>query len=266
MAVKTYSKGSNAALSANFKVSEFACHGNGCCSTVMIDEKLVEYLQKIRDHFGKSITVTSGYRCPVHNKNVGGATGSRHAKGQAADISVKGVAPAEVAKYAESIGILGIGLYETSRDGHFVHIDTRTTKAFWYGQGQAYRSTFGGKTVSSTTTSTTSKPATSNDSSLKTFVKEIQKVFGAGVDGVAGVETLSKTKTLSYLYNKTHPAVKVVQQRLKDLGYTEVGTVDGSAGLMFNAAVIHFQKDNGCVADGEITAGGKTWQKLLGII
>ena len=54
------------------------------------------------------------------------------------------MAPAEIAKYAESIGILGIGLYETNRDGHFVHIDTRTTKAFWYGQKQAKRTTFGG--------------------------------------------------------------------------------------------------------------------------
>lgn len=267
MAVKTYSKGSNAALSANFKVSEFACHGNGCCSTVMIDDQLVEYVQKIRDHFGTSITITSGYRCATHNKNVGGATGSRHAKGQAADISVKGVAPAEVAKYAESIGILGIGLYETSKDGHFVHIDTRTSKAFWYGQSQAYRSTFGGKTTSSSPcpTNTSSSTSTTTKSGLTDFVKEIQKVFGAAVDGVAGSETLSKTVTLSVRENKDHAAVKIVQNRLIKLGYTEVGDADGIAGSKFTAAVVHFQRDNGCVADGVITAGGKTWQKLLGM-
>jgi uncharacterized protein YcbK (DUF882 family) len=49
---------------------------------------------------------------------------------------VKGVAPREVAKYAESIGIKGVGLYETSVDGHFTHIDTRTSKSFWYGQSE----------------------------------------------------------------------------------------------------------------------------------
>jgi len=54
------------------------------------------------------------------------------------------VAPREVAKYAESIGIKGIGLYETNADGHFTHIDTRTVKSFWYGQKEEYRSTFGG--------------------------------------------------------------------------------------------------------------------------
>jgi uncharacterized protein YcbK (DUF882 family) len=57
-------------------------------------------------------------------------------KGKAADIVVQGVSSREVAKYAESIGILGIGLYETSADGYFTHIDTRTTKSFWYGQNE----------------------------------------------------------------------------------------------------------------------------------
>ena len=145
MSVKTYTKGSGIELSANFTSNEFDCHGSSCCSTTLIDDKLVEYLQKIRDHFGKKITITSGYRCPTRNGQVASSgTKSMHCQGKAADFVVEGVAPAEVAKYAESIGILGIGLYETDADGHFVHIDTRDRKAFWYGQAQAYRSTFGG--------------------------------------------------------------------------------------------------------------------------
>ena len=144
VSVKTYSKGADVKLSANFKSYEFDCHGSGCCGITLIDDELVEYLQKIRDHFGKKIKITSGYRCPTHNKNIGSGTGSYHAKGKAVDIQVEDTEPREVAKYAESIGVLGIGLYETSNDGFFVHIDTRTTKAFWYGQAQAYRSTFGG--------------------------------------------------------------------------------------------------------------------------
>ena len=139
-----YAKGVVTGLSTNFKSTEFDCHGNGCCTETIIDNKLVEYLQKIRDHFGKSVHVSSAYRCPVHNKNIGSGTGSYHVKGKAADIYINGVTPAEIAKYAESIGILGIGLYETSSDGHFVHVDTRTTKAFWYGQAQKPMTTFGG--------------------------------------------------------------------------------------------------------------------------
>lgn len=264
MAVKTYSKGSNVSLSANFKSSEFACKGSGCCTTVMIDEKLVKYLQMIRDHFGKSITITSGYRCAIHNSRVGGATGSRHSKGHAADIVVRDVAPAEVAKYAESIGVLGIGLYETAKDGHFVHIDTRDYKSFWYGQAQVSRSTFGGKAGS------VSKPVyittvTPGKYELVDFVRDIQKAFGAIVDGIAGPDTLSKTKTLSAKVNPTHAAVKAVQKRLLALGYNEVGSADGWAGSKFLSAVIAYQRDNGLVADGEITAGNKTWKKLLGM-
>lgn len=139
-----YGKGDKVKLSANFNSSEFDCHGNGCCSETLVDQNLVNYLQKIRSRFGKPVNISSGYRCAIHNKNIGGATGSYHTKGQAADIYINGVAPAEIAKYAESIGIKGIGLYETDKDGHFVHVDTRTTKAFWYGHAEVSRTTFGG--------------------------------------------------------------------------------------------------------------------------
>lgn len=267
MAVKTYSKSGNISLSTNFSVSEFACKGNGCCSTVLIDEQLVVYLQKIRDHFGRSITITSGYRCPTHNARVGGATDSRHSKGQAADIVVDGVSSRTVAQYAESIGIKGIGLYETGKDGYFTHIDTRTSKSFWYGQSEEPRSTFGVYTGSANTTvkPTTTPQTTSGSYSLTEFVKDIQKAFGAGVDGIAGPITLSKTKTLSAKINADHTAIEFVQKRLIALGYTEVGKADGAAGPKFTSAVAHFQQDNGCVVDGEITAGGKTWAKLLGM-
>ena len=143
MAIKEYRKDYKTQLSANFKANEFACKGKGCCSKVLIDEKLVKYLQQIRNHFDKPVTLNSAYRCAKHNKAVGGASSSNHTKGMAADIVVQGVKPAEVAKYAETIGILGIGLYE-AKDGNFVHIDTRTSKSFWYGHSQAKRTTFGG--------------------------------------------------------------------------------------------------------------------------
>lgn len=144
MAIKTYVKGSTKRLSENFIASEFLCNGSGCCSSGKIDDQLVEILQKIRDHFNKPVYINSGYRCPTWNKKVGGSSGSYHTYGQAADIRVDGVKPAEVAKYAESIGVLGIGLYETDTDGYFVHVDTRTRKSFWYGHKQQYINTFGG--------------------------------------------------------------------------------------------------------------------------
>lgn len=109
------------------------------------------------------------------------------------------------------------------------------------------------------------KPTPVDDYSLVQFIKDVQKACGAKVDGVAGTETISKTVTLSESKNRTHAAVKAVQKRLYALGYTEVGDPDGVAGTMFTIAVIHFQEDNRCWQDGEITARNKTWRKLLGM-
>ena len=229
MAVKTYQESSKVQLSKNFNSYEFRCGlGSPCsCSTILIDDKLVEYLQKIRDHFGRSITITSAYRCPSYNKSIGSGTGSYHTKGQAADIVVSGVAPREVAKYAESMGVKGIGLYETSADGHFVHIDTRTTKAFWYGQGQAYRSTFGGS------------PSTNNNSST------------------ASSSTSSGYKTLSS--GSRGSAVEELQKKLNSLGYS-CGTVDGDYGAKTANAVREFQRKTGLSVDG--IAGPKTLEAI----
>ena len=101
--------------------------------------------------------------------------------------------------------------------------------------------------------------------SLNRFVRDVQSACGASVDGIAGPETLGKTVTLSAYRNPTHPAVKPVQKRLAALGYTQVGKADGIAGVKFTAAVQAFQRDHRCWVDGEITAGNKTWQKLLGM-
>lgn len=108
-------------------------------------------------------------------------------------------------------------------------------------------------------------PAKKESYTKTQFIKDVQKACGVAMDGIAGPITLSKTVTLSAKKNRTHAAVKAVQKRLAALGYTEVGTADGVAGPKFTSAVAHFQQDNGCVTDGEITAKKTTWKKLLGM-
>jgi hypothetical protein len=56
-------------------------------------------LQPVREHFGKSVTVNSGYRSPESNAAVGGSKTSDHCKGQAADIEITGVANADLAQW-----------------------------------------------------------------------------------------------------------------------------------------------------------------------
>ena len=48
--------------------------------------RLMDYLDKVREAFGKAIIVTSGFRSPELNDRIGGSDKSQHMKGQAADI------------------------------------------------------------------------------------------------------------------------------------------------------------------------------------
>lgn len=128
--INAYSKAKDGdtKLSTNFKVREFACKDGS--DPIFIAPELVTVLQKIRTHFGKAVTVNSGYRTPGYNAKVGGATYSQHLYGTAADIVVAGVAPKTVAAYVEKLmpNKGGIGIYNT-----FVHVDVRATKSRWNG-------------------------------------------------------------------------------------------------------------------------------------
>lgn len=51
-----------------------------------LEELATAVLEPVRERLGKPIIVNSGFRCPLHNRTVGGATGSQHMRGEAADI------------------------------------------------------------------------------------------------------------------------------------------------------------------------------------
>ena len=135
MAIKQYSLKADGArkLSPAFKVREFRCRDGS--DAIMIDQTLVVLLQAIREHFGKPITITSGYRTAAHNAAVGGAKSSQHLLGRAADIQVQDTDPLAVAAYAESLmpGWGGVGRYpvKPGRARGWVHVDTRPNKSRW---------------------------------------------------------------------------------------------------------------------------------------
>ena len=129
-AVHVYSRArdGNTKVSEHFRVREFACSDG--TDTVFISPFLVAVLEAIRCHFGVPVTVSSGYRTEARNKAVGGSAYSRHKYGLAADICVSGIAPEQVAAYAETLleDSGGIGRYAT-----FTHIDVRKEKSRWNG-------------------------------------------------------------------------------------------------------------------------------------
>ena len=138
MAIEAYSlaRDGEKQLSANFKVREFYCRDGS--DPIFVDSELVQCLQKIRNHFGKPVHITSGYRTAAHNAAVGGSKSSQHLLGRAADFHVEGVPVAAVAAYAETLlpSRGGIGRYpkdaaHPKRSTGWVHIDTRAGKSRW---------------------------------------------------------------------------------------------------------------------------------------
>ena len=91
MALQAYSlaRDGSTALSPHFCVREFRCKDGS--DPVFIDTALAELLERIREHFGKPVTITSAYRTPAHNAKAGGAKFSQHLYGRAADIRVQDV-------------------------------------------------------------------------------------------------------------------------------------------------------------------------------
>lgn len=110
----------------HFKVSEFECKCGQC--DIKLDSELMAVCELIRLRFNQPVIITSGYRCPTHNANVGGAKGSKHMEGIAADIKVKNTSPDTVYSFLDETfpTSYGIGLYKS-----WVHIDVRPTKARW---------------------------------------------------------------------------------------------------------------------------------------
>jgi len=53
----------------------------------MMDAKILMMLDQVRDKFDKPIHITSGFRTPQHNDEVGGKENSSHLKGLAVDIA-----------------------------------------------------------------------------------------------------------------------------------------------------------------------------------
>jgi uncharacterized protein YcbK (DUF882 family) len=103
----------------------FRCH---CCGNLPpsgMHDSLIAVLNKIGI---APEEINSAYRCPEHNKEVGGLPDSQHVQGCAADVDANSRGVDALADLAEKAGADGIGKYY---DDCFVHIDTRGEWARW---------------------------------------------------------------------------------------------------------------------------------------
>jgi uncharacterized protein YcbK (DUF882 family) len=120
----SWKKGTYKKLSKYFSSKEFE---NSTDKEFYIDPVLLEKLDLVREEFGESITITSGYRSPAHNAKIGGSLSSQHCLGKAADIRPSASSKESLdklylicEKYLEAVG--------DGRNKGFVHVDVRTGK------------------------------------------------------------------------------------------------------------------------------------------
>ena len=88
-------------LSANFTLSELTKSQTAVRKNIKNEpstahvENLIHLaetvLQPVRDHFGKPVVISSGYRSPELCEAIGSSTKSQHARGEAADFEIMGV-------------------------------------------------------------------------------------------------------------------------------------------------------------------------------
>ena len=135
MAILTYKFDDQTQLSPHFNVKEFRCQCGSSHETLIASE-LVDKLEALYTALNCSkIIVTSGYRCPEHDKAVGGTSSGQHTKGTAADVCCYGqdgqpISSKTVCCKAQDLGFGGIANITSSYQ--YTHLDVRTNGR-WYG-------------------------------------------------------------------------------------------------------------------------------------
>ncbi len=117
-------------LTQHFSRKEFACKGDNCCDgSAPISKMLVFIAEEIRLAVGASMTPTCGYRCLVHNREVGSKDTSQHPIGNAADFPApKGYTLDEFYQVCDHVlrdNLSNGGGCAIYKDRGIVHIDVR---------------------------------------------------------------------------------------------------------------------------------------------
>lgn len=236
----TYKYNDSTQLTTHLQAREFQCKCNKC-HDFTINDRLPQMLEKIvalldADH----IYISSGYRCPAHDRAVGGAGGGQHTYGNAADFAIekdgKFIDPRIIAAVAEEVGFGGIGRINLQ----YIHCDVRTSN-FWRGDEYAgatnyslfdyrknnYWNYYGLKR------SDYIKSEPIEELSLEKQLQITLNKMGENlvVDGVIGEKTLAALKRCNIKKGEKGEFIRIMQEYLNKKGYN-CGDVDSIAGDM----------------------------------
>lgn len=103
----------------HYTVEELACR---CCEAQGMNGPFMLRAVALRDALGFALPVNSGYRCLIHNNEVGG--GPAHPLGVALDFGVCGADATLVIRTALSMNFRGVGIRQHGPPAsRLVHVD-----------------------------------------------------------------------------------------------------------------------------------------------
>lgn len=105
-----------------FEDAEFTC---SCCGKNKMNDGFLTKLDKARAIAGVPFRISSGYRCPNHNRVVGGKPQSSHLAGHAADIVVRSSRD----RFKIFKGLIEAGFTRIGVGKSFIHVDDDKNKA-----------------------------------------------------------------------------------------------------------------------------------------
>ena len=137
MAILEFKNKTKCKISEHFDVFEFRCKC-GKSHNIYIDTDLVNWLENLKKEMNASkIVIVSGYRCPEHDKKVGGSGKGPHTKGQGADIYVYDINGNKILSKNVCLKLedmqfpYGVG-YRSGKIKYETHIDTKNRGYKYY--------------------------------------------------------------------------------------------------------------------------------------
>jgi uncharacterized protein YcbK (DUF882 family) len=116
-------------VTPHFTREELECRH---CGAMEFTELALDRLEALREEFGKPMVVSSGFRCPAHNREVGrtGLCGPHTRVDRdnvTVDIQVYGADALELLGLALGYGLTGLGVHQKDdHDQRILHLDWLT--------------------------------------------------------------------------------------------------------------------------------------------
>ena len=107
-------------MTPHFSKSELECKCG--CGEASMSPDFLKRLERVRIAFGRPMIISSGYRCPDYNFEIGSGKLSPHTEGRAVDVAVRGGDALKLVDVGIYCGMTGFGISQKG-ESRFIHLD-----------------------------------------------------------------------------------------------------------------------------------------------